>query len=142
MEQAVHASRPASFCALLQARRGARCGAHGPRQPAVADLRSGLTGAADLHRRMRTFPQRPLPARAGRADLELQRGAHDRAAAAPPPGEATMQVLTKTVQAVEALHGTGWDMSASLPLGWPGSRPGRGGVVIDGEEPRIDRSAR
>jgi transcriptional regulator len=31
-----------------------------------------------------------------------------------PQGEATMQVLTKTVQAMEALRGTRWDMSASL----------------------------
>jgi predicted FMN-binding regulatory protein PaiB len=31
-----------------------------------------------------------------------------------PPGEATMRVLTETVQAVEALRGTRWDMSASL----------------------------
>src|SRR5262249_36126552 len=31
-----------------------------------------------------------------------------------PQGEATMQVLTQTVQAVEALRGTPWDMSASL----------------------------
>jgi len=31
-----------------------------------------------------------------------------------PPGAATMQVLTATVQAVEARCGTGWDMRASL----------------------------
>jgi transcriptional regulator len=31
-----------------------------------------------------------------------------------PEGEATMQVLTQTVQAVEALRETPWDMSASL----------------------------
>ena len=33
-----------------------------------------------------------------------------------PQGEATMQVLTETVQAVEALRGTRWDMSVSLEL--------------------------
>ena len=32
-----------------------------------------------------------------------------------PPGEATMQVLTHTVRAVEALRGKPWDMTASLP---------------------------
>jgi predicted FMN-binding regulatory protein PaiB len=31
-----------------------------------------------------------------------------------PQGEATMQVLTETVQAMEALHGSRWDMSPSL----------------------------
>ena len=31
-----------------------------------------------------------------------------------PAGEATMQVLTQTLQALEALHETAWDMSASL----------------------------
>jgi len=31
-----------------------------------------------------------------------------------PQGEAAMQVLTETVQAMEALHGDRWDMSASL----------------------------
>jgi predicted FMN-binding regulatory protein PaiB len=31
-----------------------------------------------------------------------------------PEGEATMQVLTQTVQAVEALRGNPWDLSASL----------------------------
>ena len=31
-----------------------------------------------------------------------------------PEGQVTMQVLTETVQAVEALRGNPWDMSASL----------------------------